>query len=114
MEGSIIVGKSGSRVINLDAVQCGVARDKENVLSFFAKVVKKVREKTEITDVPAPIKVHDNKVTIKDNGVVNRFIVNKEKKAKILSKSRDKELVARVMRSINQKYGHTNEKTPNR
>ena len=109
MEGSIIVAKSGSRVINLDAVQCGIAKEKSRI-SFFAKTAKKVKENS---IAPEPIKVFDNKVMVKD-GVVNRFVVNKEKKAKTISKSKDKGIVARVMNSINLKYGRTKESTPNR
>lgn len=114
MEGSIIVGKSGSRVINLDAVQCGVARDRKNVLSFFAKVVKKVKEKSENSITPTPIKVNNNKVMVKD-GNITRFIVGKDKKAKVISKSKPgKEITGRIMAKINEKYGHTEEQMSNR
>lgn len=114
MEGSIIVGKSGSKVINLDAVQCGVARDKNKVLSFFAKVVKKVKEKNENSITPAPIRVDNNKVMVKD-GSVTRFIVGKDKKAKVISKSKPgKETIAKIVAKINEKYGRTKENMPNR
>lgn len=107
MEGSIIVGNSRSNVINFDVVQCGVAKDK-NKVNFFAKAAKKSKEKD--SNTPAPIKVFDNKVMVKD-GVISRFVVNKEKKAKTLSKSREKGLVARVMKRIEEKYGPTKEST---
>ncbi|MBR2705491.1 MAG: hypothetical protein IKE91_08495 [Clostridia bacterium] len=113
MEGSIIVGKSGSKVINLDTVQCGVAKDKNNVLSFFARAVKKVKERMENSITPEPIKVHNNIVTEKD-GEVNRLLV-KDKKAKSISKSKlDKDKLGRIRAKINEKYGHTKDSTPNR
>ncbi len=112
MEGSIIVGKSGSKVINLDAVQCGVAKER-NVIKFFAKAVKKIKERMDSSITPEPIKVHTNIVTEKD-GEVNRLLV-KDKKAKSICKSKkDKYTIARIRDRINEKYGHSKESAPNR
>ncbi len=108
-ESTMIVGKSGPSVINLDAVQCGVTKDKSR-LGFFAKAAKIVRGENAIT--PAPIKVYQNNVTIR-NGEVNRFVVNRDKKAKTISTSKDKSLVERVMKAIDRKY-RAKESTPNR
>ena len=113
MEISTKVGKSGSKDIYLDAVQWGVARDKKNVLSFFAKVVKKVRDENE--KVPETINVDKNYVSITKEGEVRRFVVGKDKKAKTISKSKPgKNIAARITARINEKYGHAKDNTPNR
>lgn len=84
MEGSIIIAKSGSNVINLDAVQCGVAKEK-NVVKFFAKAVQKVKQKLNNTVETAPIKIEDieNNILVEKEDKYVRMVV-KDKKAKII------------------------------
>ena len=117
MEGSIIIAKSGSKVINLDAVQCGVAKEK-NVFKFFAKAVQKVKQKAENSVEVATIKIEDveNNIIVKKEDKYVRMNV-KDKKAKSIKGADfkpDKSKRARLEEQLELKYGTKSRNMRNR
>lgn len=86
MEGSIIIAKSGSKTINLDAVQCGFAKEKNiGKLLAFAKAVQKRKQRGQEVIEAKTIKIENiegNIVVKKENEYVRKSV--KEKKAKTI------------------------------
>ncbi|MBQ3407900.1 MAG: hypothetical protein IJH12_01695 [Clostridia bacterium] len=113
MDGSIVIAKSGSKVINLDAVQCGVAKEK-NRFSFFAKAVRKIKEKGENLTEDAPLKVEKVKsnLVVEKDDVYARMSV-KDKKAVTIKGSEfkpDKLKKERLDMQFLEKYGEKSKK----
>lgn len=108
MEGSIIIAKSGSNVINLDAVQCGVAKEK-NVIKFFAKAVQRAKQKMNGLDEVAPLKIEnvENNILVEKEEKYVRMIV-KDKKAKPIKNADfkpNRSKKTRLDKQFKEKYG---------